>query len=141
MQSQMSTQLPRITIITPSFNQGTLIEETIKSVVDQGYPDLEYIVIDGGSTDCTRNVLEQYDDRISYWVSEADRGQAHAINKGLAGDSRKHNHWIVTRYEDVARALDNPSLGNAPSRYAVTNERNRGRYTSANVANPLQSAR
>jgi len=80
----MSPQLPRITIITPSFNQGTLIEETIQSVVDQGYPNLEYIVIDGGSTDCTRNVLEQYDDQISYWVSEADRGQAHAVNKGIS---------------------------------------------------------
>lgn len=75
--------LPRITIITPSFNQGAFIGETIDSVLGQGYPDLEYLVIDGGSTDTTLDVLRGYGERVR-WVSEPDRGQSHAINKGLA---------------------------------------------------------
>jgi glycosyltransferase involved in cell wall biosynthesis len=76
--------LPRITIVTPSYNQGNFIEETINSVLSQGYPDLEYIVIDGGSSDGTVDILKRYSDRIAYWVSEPDEGQSDAINKGLA---------------------------------------------------------
>ncbi|HZY81117.1 MAG TPA: glycosyltransferase family 2 protein [Cyclobacteriaceae bacterium] len=75
--------LPRISIVTPSFNQGKFIEETIRSVIDQDYPDIEYIVIDGGSTDETVDILRKYNDRIKYWVSEKDEGQSHAINKGF----------------------------------------------------------
>ena len=78
----MSLNLPKISIITPSFNQANFIEQTITSVLDQGYPDLEYIVMDGGSTDGTLDVLRKYGDRIN-WISEPDRGQSHAINKGL----------------------------------------------------------
>jgi len=76
--------LPRLTVITPSLNQGRYLERTIRSVLDQEYPDLEYIVVDGGSTDDTVSILERYDDRIAYWTSEPDRGQTDAINKGLA---------------------------------------------------------
>ena len=78
----MKPSLPKITVITPSLNQGEFIGQTIESVLNQGYPNLEYIVMDGGSTDGTLDVLRSYGDWIT-WVSEKDRGQSHAINKGL----------------------------------------------------------
>ena len=75
---------PRITIVTPSFNQGQYIEDTIKSVLLQGYPNLEYIIVDGGSTDGTVEIIRKYEPWISYWESTPDRGQADALNKGFA---------------------------------------------------------
>jgi glycosyltransferase involved in cell wall biosynthesis len=73
----------RITVITPSYNQGEFIERTIRSVLDQGWADLEYMVVDGGSTDDSVGVIRRYEDSLAWWVSEPDRGQTHALNKGL----------------------------------------------------------
>ena len=75
---------PRISIVTPSLNRGGYIEETIRSVLLQGYQNLEFIVIDGGSTDGSVEIIEKYSPWLAHWVSEPDRGQGHAINKGMA---------------------------------------------------------
>ncbi len=73
----------KITVVTPSFNQGEFIEETINSVLSQGVEDLEYIVVDGGSKDNTVNIIKKYEKYLSYWVTEPDQGQTHAIIKGF----------------------------------------------------------
>lgn len=85
---------PRLSIVTPSYNQCQFIEETIRSVLLQGYPDLEYIIIDGGSSDETINIISRYEPWIIDWVSERDRGQAHAINKGLSQVTGDIVAWI-----------------------------------------------
>ncbi len=85
---------PRITIVTPSYNQGQYIEETIRSVLLQGYPNLEYIVIDGGSTDDSVETIKRYGPWLTYWVSEPDKGQADALAKGFAKASGSLLGWL-----------------------------------------------
>lgn len=85
---------PKITVITPSYNQEKFIEETIRSVLLQKYPNLEYIIIDGGSTDKSVEIIRKYEKYLTYWVSEKDRGQSHAINKGFAKSSGDILCWI-----------------------------------------------
>lgn len=88
------TRLPRLTIVTPSYNQGEFIEETILSVIGQGYPDLEYIIMDGGSTDNSVEVIKKYEKYLNYWESAKDRGQSHAINKGFERSSGEVLGWL-----------------------------------------------
>jgi glycosyltransferase involved in cell wall biosynthesis len=117
--SDVVVNWPRLTIVTPSFNQGEFIEETIGSVLQQGYPNLEYIIIDGGSTDGSVNIIRKYERWLSYWVSEPDRGQAHAINKGLeratgqiVGFINSDDTYLPQAFATIAEAfIQNPQVG------------------------------
>jgi glycosyltransferase involved in cell wall biosynthesis len=85
---------PKITIVTPSYNQGQFIEETIDSILSQGYPNLEYIIMDGGSTDQSVDVIKKYAHHLAYWVSEPDKGQSDAIHRGILHSTGELCNWI-----------------------------------------------
>jgi glycosyltransferase involved in cell wall biosynthesis len=88
------TDYPRITIVTPSFNQGKYLRQTIESILNQDYPNLEYIIVDGGSTDDSVDIIKEYADKLSFWMSEKDNGQSHAINKGFKRATGDLLNWI-----------------------------------------------
>jgi glycosyltransferase involved in cell wall biosynthesis len=85
---------PKISIVTPSYNQAQYLEQTLRSVLEQQYPNLEYIVIDAGSTDGSVDIIKEYADRLTYWISEKDQGHADGINKGFAHTTGEIMGWL-----------------------------------------------
>ena len=113
----MLDSFPKISIVTPSYNQGKYIEQTIQSVLKQNYPNLEYIIIDGGSTDDTVEIIKKYEQQFAYWVSEPDKGQTDAINKGFAKCTGDIFNWINSDdyyepgcFNKISSLFQNPAI-------------------------------
>jgi glycosyltransferase involved in cell wall biosynthesis len=117
--------LPSITIVTPSYNQGHFIEEAISTVLSQNYARLQYMVIDGGSTDCSLEVISRYAGKLDYWISEKDRGQSDALRKGFARATGDLLGWLNS--DDILYPGALQQLGEAY-------ERNPGCIIAGNVA-------
>ena len=118
-ETDVDLSLPPVSIITPSFNQAPFIAETIESVLNQDYPNLEYIIVDGGSTDGSVEIIQSYADKLAWWVSEKDKGQTDAINKGFARANGQILAWLNSddTYEPnaireaVEFLMQNPDVG------------------------------
>ncbi|MGE5189698.1 MAG: glycosyltransferase family 2 protein, partial [Gemmatimonadota bacterium] len=98
--------VPRVTVITPSFNQGRFIERTIRSVLNQGWRNLEYMIVDGASDDGTPETVRRYERYLAWWVTEPDSGQADAIGKALARATGKYVTWVCSDDILMPRALE-----------------------------------
>src|SRR5436853_5370717 len=108
---------PRLTVITPSLNQAKYLERALRSVLDQNYPDLEYIVMDGGSTDGSVDILHRYDNRLAHWVSEPDEGQSWAINRAIeraSGDVvayiNSDDYYLPGAFEAALPLFEDPDV-------------------------------
>jgi len=112
-------ELPLVSVVTPSYNQAIYLEDTLRSVLNQDYPRIEHIVIDGGSTDGSQEIIQRYSDRLAFWASEPDRGQSDAINKGLRRAKGEIVAWLNSDDLYMAGAIReaveilnaNPQLG------------------------------
>lgn len=129
--------LPKITLITPSFNQGQYLEKCIRSVVNQGYPNLEYMIFDGGSTDNSVEIIKKYEPFLSYWQSEPDGGQSAAIKKGFSRGQGQIYSWINSddflcheALFKIANAFSkNPQIGLVYGNCFVVNEQGNFLYS------------
>lgn len=113
----ITTHTPTITVVTPSYQQGRFLDAAMRSVLDQGYPRLEYVVVDGGSTDGSVDVIRRHADRLAWWTSRPDRGQTDAINQGFERTSGEIMGWLNSddlllpgSLERIARAFRDPRV-------------------------------
>ena len=147
VKSVMNKDYPKISVVTPNYNQDRFLEQTIKSVLDQGYPNLEYIVIDGKSTDNSVAIIKKYESQLHYWISEKDNGMYDAINKGFLKATGSIMCWINSDDLLAEKSLfkvaevfnNNPNVNWLMGYPTIINEQNEVTWQGqdAKVFNPL----